>query len=478
VTTALSYGEISLLVESLRLERAHAADDVVHRPERIMMQTGPQIVAASSSADFVLGGGAAGGGKTYQVLAEACRHAGNPDFGVVGFRRTYPQIINEGGMWDTASKIYRRVGAVGTRSSLEWRFPSGARVRFAHMQHEDDRYQWDGAQVPLFIFDQLEHFTRKQFFYMLARNRSTCGVRPYIRATCNPDPDHWLRKFIDWWIDPDTGYAIHERSGVVRWFLHLDDEFHWAATAEELSERFDGETPLSFTFVPSRVYDNKIMLADDPGYEAKLRSLSYIDRMRLLEGNWNIRETAGNFFRKEWFPVVGAAPALVDAVRYWDMAATPAEQTTVKRSWTAGVKMGVDANGLFWVTDVRRFQGSPLEVETAVKNTASADGYNVRIGIEQDPAQAGKAEAQRYARMLAGYEVQINNVREDKGKRAKPLSAQVEAGNVKVVNESWTDDYLKELENFDGSDKCVADQTDASSGAFYVLTRCQVAGTW
>ena len=48
----------------------------------------------------------------------------------------------------------------------------------------------------LICFDELTHFTAHQFFYMVSRNRSTCGVRPYIRATCNPDADSWVADFL------------------------------------------------------------------------------------------------------------------------------------------------------------------------------------------------------------------------------------------------------------------------------------------
>ena len=76
-------------------------------------------------------------------------------------------------------------------------------------------------------FDELTHFSRSQFLYMLSRNRSTCGVRPYMRATTNPDADSWVADFIAWWIDQDTGLAIPERSGVVRYFTTISDEVIW-----------------------------------------------------------------------------------------------------------------------------------------------------------------------------------------------------------------------------------------------------------
>ncbi len=145
----------------------------------------------STSADIAIFGGAAGGGKTYSVLMEPLRHIHNERFGAVAFRRTRPEITNEGAMWDEAMAMYPKLGAKPNLNNLQFTFLAGAKITFASMQYEDDKYSWDGAQVPLLIFDQLESFTAGQFFYMLSRNRSTCGVIPYVRATCNPEPG-WL----------------------------------------------------------------------------------------------------------------------------------------------------------------------------------------------------------------------------------------------------------------------------------------------
>ncbi len=125
-------------------------------------------------------------------------------------------------------------------------------------------------------------------------------------------------------------------------------------------------------------------------------------------------------------------------------------------------------SGLFFVEDVRRLRGSPLKVERAVKNTASVDGKAVEIGLPQDPGQAGKAQAQRFVRALAGYNVRVRRESGDKITRAAPLSAQAEAGNVKLLRGPWNDAFLAELENFpEGHD----DQVDAAAGAFDMLTR-------
>lgn len=451
----------------------------------IRPQSVPQEQFLATPADFALYGGAKGGGKSYALLMEPLRHIQNSHFGATIFRLTYPQIMTQGGLWETANEIYPHIrqndrSPIPKETSLEWLFPSGARIKFAHMQYDKDRFNFDGAQIPFIGFDQLEHFSWRQFSFMFSVNRSTCGVIPYIRATCNPDPDHWLRHFLEWWINDETGLAIKERSGIVRWFTVINDEVVWGDTQEELIDRFGQKTlPLSFTFIPASVYDNKILLEKNPQYLASLQALPLIDRGRFLFGNWNMRETAGMFFKREWFEIVEAAPAMVDEIRYWDRAATevPAGKKS-KASWTAGVRMGKDARNVIFIKDVSRFRGSPLVVESSIKNVATQDGLRIRVGIEQDPGQAGKAEAQTQIRNLLGFVAEVNTVRERKGLRAKPLSAQVQAGNVKLVRGPWNEAFIKEAGNFDGSDKCVSDQTDAASGAFHMLTVVKRAGTW
>jgi len=458
------------------------ADRLVKEGLAVRPLPGQQERFLSCPADIALFGGVAGPGKSMCVLLEAIRHIHNPDFSAVIFRRTYTQITNPGGLWDTAAKIYRPLHAEPKQSTLEWLFPSGAKIKFAHMQYEDDRFQWDGAQIPYIVFDQLESFSERQFFYMLSRNRSMCGVHPYVRATANPDPISWLRHFIRWWIDDETGLAIKPRSGIIRWFVNMgieDDD--WADDKQVLVDRHGPDAlPKSFTFIYGDIHENTFLMKKNPAYLANLQALPLIDRERLLNGNWNARETAGMFFHSDWFEIVDAAPVLERRVRYWDRAATEAKNGIEARgSHTAGVLMGVDKQGVFYVPDVVRFQGSPLKVEQTIKNVASQDGQNVGVGIEQDPGQAGKAEALLQVRNLAGYDVKANPVHEAKGVRARPVSAQSEAGNVKLVRGDWNDTFLRELENFDGSDKCKSDQVDAASGAFYLLTKKQKqAGVW
>src|SRR5205823_4604630 len=182
-----------------------------------------------------------------------------------------------------------------------------------------------GAQIALICFDELTHFTAHQFFYMVSRNRSTCGVRPYIRATCNPDADSWVAEFLAWWIDPETGLPIPARAGVMRYYVRIAGRIVWADRPEDLMQHLpapedlppgvDPPRPISVTFIPASVFDNPALLRVNPEYLAWLLSLPLLESERLLGGNWKIRPAAGLYFKREWCAVVDQVPADLDVVR-------------------------------------------------------------------------------------------------------------------------------------------------------------------
>jgi len=431
----------------------------------IKPQTGPQLAFLSTPADIAIYGGAAGGGKTFALLIEPLRHVTrNAGFSAVIFRRNTTQVRNPGGCWDESLKIYGLTQGRPVQTSLEWTWPQGGKIKFAHLEYDTTVISWQGAQVPLICFDELTHFTHDQFFYLLSRNRSMCGIKPYVRATCNPDSDSWVAELIAWWIDQDTGYPIPERAGKIRWFIRINDTLIWADTREALLEQYGDESPKSLTFIPASVYDNKILLEVDPGYLANLRALSEVERQRLLGGNWKIRPAAGLYFQRSWCEVVDTVPADIDIVRYWDLAATEKTQSN-DPDWTVGWKMGRDRKSkIFYVLDVVRFQSSPHKTEEAWKNTASQDGTSVRIGFPQDPGSAGKSLASYITRQLCGYTVTARPERGNKVVRFNPFSAQCQAGNVKFLRAHWNDHVWTSLEGF--PDASHDDDADAASGAF------------
>jgi hypothetical protein len=263
----------------------------------IRPQPGAQEAFLSSSADIAIYGGAAGGGKSYALLLEAMRNTSHPNFGAVVLRRTTPEITGVGGLWEEAEKIYPLMGAEPRLGSLSWKFPSGARIKFDHMEHEQSKKKYQGTQIALICFDELTHFTQSQFWFMCSRNRSACGVRSYIRATCNPDANSFVRDLID----KDTGYAIEERSGIVRWFVRHGGELQWADAKEDLEQQFPGAEPKSMTFIKATLDDNPALTSTDPGYRASLLAMPYVERERYLSGNWNVVDAEGAEWQSEYF---------------------------------------------------------------------------------------------------------------------------------------------------------------------------------
>lgn len=449
----------------------------------IRPQPGPQTQFLASPADIAIYGGGAGGGKTWGLLMEPLRHIGNPGFGAVFFRRTTVQIRNEGGLWDESVTLYPLVGAAPVEHKLVWKFSSGASVSMAHLEYEKTVSDWQGSQIALLLFDELTHFSEKQFFYMLSRNRTMCGVRPYVRATCNPDADSWVARFIAWWIDQDTGLPIPERAGKLRWFVRIGDAIHWADQPEELAHHTMVDEagrrvpipPKSVTFIPARLTDNKALMAADPGYMANLLALSTVERERLLNGNWKIRPSAGMYFRRGWCEVVDAAPAGTRWVRGWDLAATLKTEANDPDA-TAGTKIGIAPDGRYVVGDHIEDHLSPSGVRALIRNTASQDGRQTTISLPQDPGQAGKDQKQSLAKELTGYTVRFSPESGDKITRFSPFSAQAEAGNVQVVRGAWNEAWFAALEAF--PEAAHDDAPDSTSRAFNELAKPRSTFAW
>jgi predicted phage terminase large subunit-like protein len=410
------------------------------------------------------------------------RHVNKKKFRAVIFRRTYPQVTNPGGLWDESTALYSQLpGTTPRKNDLTWSFSGGARLKFAHLQHEGDEYNWQGAQICFIGFDELTHFSEQQFFYMLSRNRSLSGVRPYVRATTNPDADSWVAKMIDWWID-DNGYPIPERGGVVRYFVRVENVMHWADTAHELIDRFgEGTLPKSFTFIPSSVFDNKILMEADPGYLANLQAQTLVEQERLLHGNWRVRPEAGKVFNRTWFEIIHQVRDAGKVCRFFDFAATEKKIRGADPDYTATVRMRKDDN-IYVVEHAEQRRLAPPDIDAWMRELAEADraelGPNTQYILrwEMEPGSAGIRENYRLVTDFAGFDSWGDRPSGDKLTRAKALSAQARVGNVKILNGKWNEVWLTHMHH--QPDWPHDDLMDASSGAFNALLGARRAGTW
>ncbi len=229
--------------------------------------------------DEGLYGGAAGGGKSDAMVMEATRQIHIPHYKGLILRKTYPQLTE---LIDKSLNYYTAAfpGAKYNDSKHTWTFPSGARIVFGSMQHSKDKTNYQGKAYDFIAFDELTHFTYEEYIYLLSRNRPNGpGTRVYMRATANPGGigHGWVKERFITAAEPMK--TIWER-------VPVPDE------NGKISMRY-----MSRIFVPSSVYDNRILLKNDPMYLTRLASLPEAERKALLLGDWD--SYSGQYFT-EW----------------------------------------------------------------------------------------------------------------------------------------------------------------------------------
>jgi len=226
-----------------------------------------------STADEVLYGGAAGGGKSYALLWDAVMFCmSHQDVTVSIFRRTYPELEKSVILealrvipfeWYNYNKKEHRMYFKRTGSILE----------FNYCLYDNDVYQFQSAQYDRLYFDELTHFNKFQYLYLISRLRTVKkNIKTQVKSASNP------------------GNVGHE------W---VKRRFITDAVPGELTMRTEPETNTAYTtqFIPAKVQDNDYIMKNDPKYISNLMLLDRDDRRALLEGDWDVLK--GQFF-EEW----------------------------------------------------------------------------------------------------------------------------------------------------------------------------------
>ena len=427
---------------------------------KIAPQPGPQTAFLASTADVTIYGGSAGSGKSYALTLEPLRHVNNPQFRCVIFRRERTDIKKQGGSWDTAMSLYPQFGGKPNLSELSWTFPSGAVIQFAGLKLESDVLGYQSSQIPVIEFDELTHFTEQQFWYMWSRNRGDAGIKSYMRGTCNPDPNSWLKALLAPWVD--SQYEGPRLEG---------GELRWLKREGDVLLDVPPGTPGSFslTFIPAKLDDNPALLAKNPGYRTALENLPLADRMALLDGSWDAL-ASGNMFRPDWWHYYEQEPEGLVKIRAWDMASTAPSKSNSDPDFMVGAKIGLDPKTRdVYILDIYRERNTPSKAQFAVMNCANDDGPEVSIVLEQEPGSASKIWLDNLAKELIGFDVRSVRASGTKEVRAKPLSSYVERGRVLVRKGArWLPTLIAELSAFPDP-KVHDDQVDALSLGFSQL---------
>lgn len=374
-------------------------------------------------------GGAAGPGKTFALLIAALQYVDCPGYSAVLFRRTYRQLALPKGLLDTADTWLRGTDAHWDGINHKWKFPSGAQLLFSHLEHEKNKYDHQSASYHAIFWDELTQFTNTMYTYLFSRLRKALGdaIPLRMRAATNPlgIGHDWVKaRFID---TPPTA-----KRG----------------------------------FLEAKLEHNKFL--DVKEYEQSLLELDGVTYKAYRDGNWNVYHSGG-IFKRDWFNMEIAHPAGLRKIRYWDLAATE-KTATNDPSETVGTLMG-EKSGIYYVMDVVGLYGTPTRVQRTVKTIAQQDGYKPAIWIEQEPGSAPVDRQENYAKILAGWNVHFDRVREDKYTRALGFSAQAEHGNVVVIKAPWNEAWFSQLEAFTGKKSDKADKVDSATGAFRMIRK-------
>jgi predicted phage terminase large subunit-like protein len=429
-------------------------------------QEGGQTLFLSSPADLIIYGGQAGGGKTYGELLFPLRWRHVSGFDCVIFRRQFKQLTLPGGLWDESKKIYPHFGGVPNVTQMRWKFPSGAKISFYGMELEDDKEAHQGGQYSVILFDEGTHFTETQFSYMFSRNRSTSGVRSRIAITCNPDPDSWLLKFVDWYLLP-LGTPDHEKRGLIRYCARYGDEWVFGSSPAYLEAKY-GIAPehcTSYTFIYATLDDNPALLKKDPNYVRNLMMLGEAESAALLSGNWRIKKS-GKIFKQEDFQIFTQTPRYTKKIIVMDTAQKTKEANdySVMQCWVKGEK------GIYLIDQLRgKWEFPELELMSIAFITKHSMDLS---GIYIEDAVSGTALIQALRRKMNRPFYPVLR-KKDKYTRAYDTQGYIKSGYVWInptAESNYFIEYVNEMVGFaaDMSHKH-DDQADCTFDAVDVL---------
>jgi predicted phage terminase large subunit-like protein len=450
-----------------------------------------QELMLNIEADIVLSAGAKGSGKTFTALMIALRDAQDPNATIGIFRKQSTDARLPGSIFSEACSLFgdlygRSKNGIKIRDKeMEIRFPNGAVLKICAIARDSDCESFKGAQFSTVIIDECSDFSLYTVSFLLSRNRSAkAKYKPRMYLLTNPSHDCFLREFIqDYYLDPKTGIPLEEKSAHIRYFVRDGGRFHWFNDRDvadtfannlnkNTSDSNEGNGVKSFTLIPMTIYDDPILMKQNPSYLSNLLALPRVEKEKYLYGSWFAREEAASMWKREWIQIVPLPNGRAKRrVRSWDLAFTRPSEVNPNPDWTRGVLLSKDEQSIYTVEHMESLRDRVHEVENLIFETAERDGKGTTVVIPRDPNAAAGAYARDLQRRLAerGFRCKLVPPVVSKMTRFAPFASVTQAGFVHVVEGAWNSDFFEELENFDGSRHKKDDQVDVCSDAFFEL---------
>jgi phage terminase large subunit len=241
----------------------------VHTPsifnlERIHLQPKQQLFYDSvEEVPTTFYGGAKGGGKSAGLrLIMLLRRLKYPGTAGAIFRRTHKEL--EGNHIRPIFRDFPELRKYYNESKKIISFPNGSTLEFCHCSKEKDLELYQGREFDDLGIEEAGQWPEGWFRTLQGSNRSSRpGSKPRTLLTGNPG---------------GIGHGWLKRLFVKRLFK-----------PEEHAE--------DYAFIQAKVYDNTILMKNDPGYVRKLEAEPNLAlRKAFLEGDWDI--FAGQFFQE------------------------------------------------------------------------------------------------------------------------------------------------------------------------------------
>ena len=271
--------------------------------------------------DFeILYGGAAGGGKSDALLIDAlCIHLSghqNRSHRAVLSRKSFPDLKD---LIDRSQDLYKAVDPDATynQQTHTWTFSSGAKVEFAYLQNDRDRFKYRGRAWNYIGFDELTLWaTPKCYEYLFSRCRTTDPTLPcYVRATTNPDGPGQK------WVMERFAIGVEGLASIQT----IEVEFEVAANDDDgnLIAQYETRT-ITRRFIPAKLSDNPHLIGS--GYRERLLQMPPEERDNLLMGRWTGNRVQGAIYVHQMQAMrsegrIKKLPILTDVPvnTFWDM---------------------------------------------------------------------------------------------------------------------------------------------------------------